>query len=128
MATAERNNSPVLLANDPDADRLAVAERLSGGEWRVFNGNEIGILFASWIWGCFIKANPSADRSKCAMVSTAVSSKMIKAMADEPWIDGVYLWKWPSYMDFSNEYNKDFTPCGKLAEKTISNWFLNSNN
>ena len=53
---------------------------------------------------------------------------MIKAMADEPWIDGVYLWKWPSYMDFSNEYNKDFTPCGKLAEKTISNWFLNSNN
>lgn len=83
MATAERNDSPVILANDPDADRLAVAERLPGGEWRVFNGNEIGILFASWIWSCFIKANPSADRSKCAMISTAVSSKMMKAMAEK---------------------------------------------
>ncbi len=49
---------------------------------------------------------------------------MIKAMADEPWIKGVYLWKWPSYMDFSKEYTKDFNPCNKQAEKTISKWFL----
>jgi phosphoglucomutase/phosphopentomutase len=26
LATASRNNSTVILANDPDADRLAVAE------------------------------------------------------------------------------------------------------
>lgn len=49
---------------------------------------------------------------------------MASAMADENWIKGVYLWKWPSHMDFANEYRKDFTPCGKLAEKTISEWFL----
>lgn len=45
---------------------------------------------------------------------------MFKAMADEPWIKGTYIWKWPSYMDFSKEYSKDFNPCNKLAEKTIS--------
>ena len=27
MATADANNSPIILANDPDADRLAVAEK-----------------------------------------------------------------------------------------------------
>lgn len=49
---------------------------------------------------------------------------MIDAMADEPWIKGVYLWKWPSYMEFASEYTKDFNPCNKLAEKTITDWFL----
>lgn len=83
MATADANGSLVILANDPDADRLAIAERSKSGEWKVFNGNEIGILFASWVWTSFVKANPKADRSKCAMISTAVSSKMIKAMAQK---------------------------------------------
>jgi phosphomannomutase len=83
MATADANGSAVILANDPDADRLAVAERLTSGEWRVFNGNEIGILLASWVWTSFVKNNPKADRSRCAMISTAVSSKMIKAMAQK---------------------------------------------
>ena len=27
METADRNNSRVILANDPDADRLAIAEK-----------------------------------------------------------------------------------------------------
>jgi len=81
MATADAAGSPVILANDPDADRLAVAEKSPKGEWRVFNGNEIGILLASWVWTCFLKQNPKADRSRCAMISTAVSSKMIRAMA-----------------------------------------------
>ncbi len=48
---------------------------------------------------------------------------MFKAMEDENWIDGIYIWKWPSYMDFSKEYEKDFNPCGKLAEETIAEWF-----
>ena len=28
MKTAEANNSPFIIANDPDADRLAIAEKL----------------------------------------------------------------------------------------------------
>ncbi len=48
---------------------------------------------------------------------------MQKAMSDEAWIQGIYFWKWPSYMEYSDEYNKDFTPCGKAAEATIKEWF-----
>jgi phosphomannomutase len=92
IATAERNQSPLIIANDPDADRLAVAEREAtydvtqadgGADWRVFNGNEIGAMFACWCWKQACKDMPAdADKSKYAMVTTAVSSKLLKAIAD----------------------------------------------
>ncbi len=41
---ARENNCPVVLANDPDADRLGAAEIdiLSPTGWKIFSGNEIG--------------------------------------------------------------------------------------
>ena len=36
MATADAAGASLVLANDPDADRLAVAERSTSGEWRTF--------------------------------------------------------------------------------------------
>jgi phosphomannomutase len=48
---AEDNKCDVVLANDPDADRLAVAERdRSSGEWSVFTGDQIGSMLGLWIW------------------------------------------------------------------------------
>jgi phosphomannomutase len=39
IKTANESNSTIILANDPDADRLAVAEKNSTtGEWKIFNG------------------------------------------------------------------------------------------
>ena len=38
IKTANENNSTIILANDPDADRLAVAEKTPSGEWKIFNG------------------------------------------------------------------------------------------
>ena len=35
------------MANDPDADRLAIAEYVENA-WKIFNGNEIGTLLAWW--------------------------------------------------------------------------------
>lgn len=61
MEKAEKNGASIIFANDPDADRLALAEKLSEGaaskdnnrfgkpgEWRVFTGNEIAAILASW--------------------------------------------------------------------------------
>lgn len=42
MATAERTGARVILANDPDADRLAVAIKDDTDGWRILSGNEIG--------------------------------------------------------------------------------------
>ena len=43
LALADKTDATLLLANDPDADRLAAAV-LSGGEYVQLTGNELGVL------------------------------------------------------------------------------------
>jgi phosphoglucomutase/phosphoglucomutase/phosphopentomutase len=51
MRLAEAENKDIVLANDPDADRLAVAERdRTTGAWTVFKGDQIGVLLGHWMW------------------------------------------------------------------------------
>lgn len=49
FALADKTKARIVLANDPDADRLAVAEKQDSGEWRVFSGNELGALLGWWL-------------------------------------------------------------------------------
>ena len=51
------------------------------GEWKIFTGNEIGILLAWWVWDQFRTHHPDTDPAKCVMLNTTVSSKMLSAMA-----------------------------------------------
>lgn len=81
MATADAHNSPVIIANDPDADRLAAAEKLPDGTWKIFTGNELGIILAGWSWYSYLKAHPDVDRSKVLVINSTVSSKMLRALA-----------------------------------------------
>ncbi|KAG2493579.1 hypothetical protein HYH03_008098 [Edaphochlamys debaryana] len=73
----------LVLANDPDADRLCVAEAAAGapGGWRVFSGNEIGALLAHWVWSNFRARHPEVPPSRCVMLASAVSSKLLGSMA-----------------------------------------------
>lgn len=79
IATADRNNSRVILANDPDADRLAVAEKLPNGSWKVFTGNHLGALFGWWCLESYKRKG--GDLSNAAMVCSAVSSMILRSMA-----------------------------------------------
>jgi phosphomannomutase len=46
---ANENNCSLIVANDPDADRLAIAQKIEEtGKWKVFTGNEIGVLLGYW--------------------------------------------------------------------------------
>lgn len=81
VKTANENGSPIILANDPDADRLAVAEKLSNGEWKLFTGNETGALLGWWLWQSYRAKNPSVPVSDIYMISSTVSSKILKAIA-----------------------------------------------
>ena len=46
--TAAQHKARLVVASDPDADRFVFAELQEEGEgwWRVFNGNEIGLMCA----------------------------------------------------------------------------------
>lgn len=78
-AFAAKNGCDVVLANDPDADRLGVAERgREGGEWTVFTGDQIGTLLGHWLWETLGKNS----EKPVAMCASTVSSKMIGAIAE----------------------------------------------
>ncbi|MEY3617443.1 MAG: phosphoglucomutase [Actinomycetota bacterium] len=70
-----RESLDVVIANDPDADRLGVAIP-SGptGEWRLLRGDEIGWLFADHI----LRHTSGSDR---LVETTVVSSSLLGEMA-----------------------------------------------
>lgn len=83
MRSADAVGSTVILANDPDADRLAIAEKNpSTGRWRVFSGNEIGSLMGWWAFENYRRAHPDYDGKKVHMFASTVSSKFLRSMAE----------------------------------------------
>jgi phosphoglucomutase/phosphoglucomutase/phosphopentomutase len=78
QAFADENECNIILANDPDADRLAVAERnKETGTWTVFTGDQIGSMLGLWIWETI------GERSEkpVAMCASTVSSKLLETIA-----------------------------------------------
>ena len=73
IAVAQATDSTLLLANDPDADRLGAAVRRSDGSWRVLRGDEIG-----WLLG---DVALSGARPDDVVATTIVSSTMLEKMA-----------------------------------------------
>ncbi len=56
----------LVVANDPDADRLAVAVP-DGGTWRTLTGNETGLLLG---WSAALRAGPTGGTFATSIVST----------------------------------------------------------
>ena len=83
MARAEQEGASLVLANDPDADRLAVAERSEMGEWKAFSGDEIGVLLAHWQWRQYCEAthDDNTANTGVTMLASTVSSSMLGAVA-----------------------------------------------
>ena len=76
LALAQARGSDLVIANDPDADRLAVAVRDGDGRHVVLTGNEIGVLLAHHV--LTTDPHPTADR---LVITTIVSSAQLKRMA-----------------------------------------------
>ncbi|XP_064000179.1 glucose 1,6-bisphosphate synthase isoform X2 [Pogoniulus pusillus] len=84
LRLAEQEGARVVLATDPDADRLAVAERQQDASWKVFSGNELAALFGWWLFSCWQqRAPPGASRANLYMLATTVSSKILRAIAQQ---------------------------------------------
>ncbi len=73
IALARAHDAELACANDPDADRLAVAVRLPDGTYRQLNGDQIGALLGDEL---LASAPPDA-----AVGTSIVSSRMLGVIA-----------------------------------------------
>ncbi|KAJ3031039.1 UNVERIFIED_CONTAM: Phosphoglucomutase-3 [Siphonaria sp. JEL0065] len=77
---ADSKGVGLVLANDPDADRFAVAEKKRDGSgWHVFTGDQIGSLLG-YALVLKVKGGSVENKRKVAMVNSAVSSKMLRSI------------------------------------------------
>ncbi|SOV14759.1 phosphoglucomutase, putative [Plasmodium sp. gorilla clade G2] len=80
MELADNVCSPIVVANDPDADRFACAEKFNN-KWKVFSGDELGIIFAYHLMKQYEKKN--IDKSKHVFLCTVVCSRMLKKLCEK---------------------------------------------
>ena len=79
---AEKEGCGLVVGNDPDADRLAIAEyQPSSQAWYLFKGNDIGVLLGHWAMHCFRAQHGAEKVAQAAVIASVVSSRMLKAMA-----------------------------------------------
>ncbi|KAJ2774933.1 hypothetical protein IWQ56_000218 [Coemansia nantahalensis] len=78
-AVADAEEIGLVVANDPDADRFAAAEKQADGSWLAFTGDQLGALFAGVVLD--MARRDGVPDAKLAMVNSTVSSRMLGVMA-----------------------------------------------
>lgn len=79
--TARAAGAELVLANDPDADRLAVAipDAAAPGGWRRLTGNQIGLLLG---WRAARRLAASGSTAGASLACSLVSSPGLQAVAE----------------------------------------------
>mgnify|MGYP004522349951 FL=1 len=76
---AGENNADLLLATDPDCDRVGVAVRDEQGEYRGLTGNQIGVLLLDYI--CSQRSKHNKLPEAAVMIKTVVTTAMAEQVA-----------------------------------------------
>ncbi|MFO0677840.1 MAG: phospho-sugar mutase [Polyangiaceae bacterium] len=85
FALARRTKAELVLANDPDADRLAVAvpDPASPTGYVQLTGNQVGVLLGHDLLERAVAGRSEADRGKLLVLASCVSSPMLGVIAGE---------------------------------------------
>ncbi len=77
----------VLIATDPDADRLGMATRLDSGEYQVLTGNQIAALMVNYLLKAYEKQGTLPENG--TILKSIVSSEMATVIAKDHGVDTV---------------------------------------
>ncbi|HLT28559.1 MAG TPA: phospho-sugar mutase [Myxococcaceae bacterium] len=77
IALAEKVGADLVLANDPDADRLAVLARDAAGKLVALTGNEVGVLLGHYL----LSQDRGGAKGPPAVLTTIVSSSQLGEIA-----------------------------------------------
>ncbi len=85
IALAKSIDADIVMASDPDADRVGMACKNDKGEWVLINGNQTCLIFLYYI----IKNRIAMNKMKGNefIVKTIVTTELIKAVADKNHIE-----------------------------------------
>jgi len=110
IGLAQSIGAHLLLANDPDADRLAMALPDGKGQWHALSGNQLGIVLMDYLLG---RARESRQGRQPLVVSTLVSTPMADALATahgariERTLTG-FKWLWTAALEILGDQSLSF--------------------
>ena len=81
LKTAEEAGADLLIATDPDCDRVGVAVRRRDGAWKVLTGNEVGLLLLRHILRA--RRDEGTMPEGAVAVKTIVTSDLAFAIAED---------------------------------------------
>ena len=82
---AKKIDADIVMASDPDADRVGMACKNDKGEWVLINGNQTCLLFLYYIINNRIAMGKMKDDD--FIVKTIVTTELIKSVADKNHIE-----------------------------------------
>ncbi|WP_437729964.1 phospho-sugar mutase [Sorangium sp. So ce1335] len=80
LALAKKEGADLVLANDPDVDRLAVAVRRPDGEYVQLTGNQLGVLLGHYLL-TERRAQGGGAKERRLVLASCVSTPMLGAIA-----------------------------------------------
>jgi phosphoglucomutase len=85
ISLAQKENADLVIATDPDCDRLGVAVRTSSGEMKLLSGNQIGSLLAWYRAKTFFDLGilNKENASRGVIIKTFVTTDLQKAIAEK---------------------------------------------
>jgi len=85
ISLAQKQNADLVVATDPDCDRMGVAVRTSSGEMKLLSGNQIGSLLAWYRAKTFFDRGilNKENAGRGVIIKTIVTSDLQKAIAEK---------------------------------------------
>ena len=81
LKLAKKIDADIILATDPDADRVGIQVKNSDGTYQIYNGNMLGEIISEYILSQR-KANGTLP-DNAAVIKTIVSTNMVDKIAEE---------------------------------------------
>ena len=79
LALAEKSGADLMLATDPDADRVGIAMKCPDGSYELVSGNEVGVLLLDYI--CEGRIEKGTMPANAVAVKSLVSTPLADAVA-----------------------------------------------
>ena len=114
MKLGTKLNADLVIASDPDADRLAIVCRNPKGEWEILNGNQTAMMFAWYIIAN--KKKLGQLKGNEFLVKTIVTTELIKRIADKNGVEMMDCYtgfKWIAALIRENEGIKKYIGGGE---------------